>query len=43
MKTLCTRCGYRFQAKSLQDPCPYCGERKTLTELENADVLVEGL
>lgn len=43
MKVLCTRCGYRFETKELKSACPYCGGRKTLSELENAEDLVNEL
>lgn len=43
MKVLCTRCGYRFETRTLKDACPYCGERKTLSEMENAEDLVKDL
>ncbi|MEK6858842.1 MAG: hypothetical protein AABX53_02940 [Nanoarchaeota archaeon] len=43
MKTLCTLCGYRFETPTIKDVCPYCGERRTLSEIENAENLVNEL
>lgn len=43
MKVLCTRCGYRFETRTLKDACPYCGERNKLTKLEDAETLVKQL
>ena len=42
MNALCTRCRYRFRAKQgLKEPCPYCGEKNMLVELEDAEKMVK--
>lgn len=43
MKALCTQCSYRCDTRTLNDACPYCGERKKLTKIEDAEDLVEKL
>jgi rubrerythrin len=40
MKVICLGCGYRFETKGTKSQCPYCGEYKKLSELENAEDLV---